>query len=142
MVCYKFELLTVSPTGNPEVCALNGCDDYHRNAVMIYCRPILEHCTPVWSPYLTSDIQTVGKCQKSSVLVAFHKVHHGHINQIKLPAQKSSPRIIGTLQGHISTDSMAQNCMSLSGYCNLPFLTRDVDITSGSPTSIAPQCSA
>lgn len=53
------------------------CLDHYRKAFIVYCRPILEYCSQVWSPYETKDILLVEKVQKNFTRMAFRKVFVG-----------------------------------------------------------------
>ena len=44
---------------------------------MTYCRPILEYCSPVWSPYKTKDINCIEKVQRTYTRLAFRKIYPG-----------------------------------------------------------------
>ena len=40
---------------------------------LVYCRPILEYCTPVWFPFRTADTDCIERIQRYHIRVAFQK---------------------------------------------------------------------
>ena len=56
---------------------LHPCLAHYKLAFITYCRPILEYCSQVWSPYKKCDIHTVEKVQKFFTKIAFRKIFPG-----------------------------------------------------------------
>ena len=53
------------------------CVDHYAKAFVVYCRPILEYCSQVWSPYKLKDVDRVENAQRSYTRLAFRKIFPG-----------------------------------------------------------------
>ena len=53
------------------------CLDHYRKAFIVYCRPILEYCSHVWSPYKRKHIKQLESVQRTFTRIAFRKVIPG-----------------------------------------------------------------
>jgi len=65
------------------------CLSHYKLAFITYCRPILEYCSQVWSPYKKSDIYVVEKVQKFFTKLAFKRIFPGPLS----PGYKDRLRI-------------------------------------------------
>lgn len=71
---------------------LNGCLEDYRKTFVVYGRPILEYCIPVWSQYFLSDIALLEINESPSLELFSLTSILAFIDSITLPGHRSSTR--------------------------------------------------